>query len=131
MIKITFYRPKIFTRKYWRERKQLRQQGFLDEETFGLYHPLAKFILPRLRCFRECAFDEHKNGRTGARRSDWCKIVDRMIWSMNEIVEHDGCPPDEVPRGTEEEEDRKRRRYFAKLQEGLTLFGRHFMGLWW
>ena len=28
MIKITFYRPKIFTRKYWRERKQLRQQGF-------------------------------------------------------------------------------------------------------
>ena len=32
MIRITFYRPKIFTREFWRKWKQKRKQGFLDEE---------------------------------------------------------------------------------------------------
>lgn len=123
MIRISFYRPRIFTRKFWRHWKQRRKQGFLDEETYNLYNPIAKFVLPRLRCFRKHAFGEPP--------SDWCQIVDKMIWSMNEIVEHDGWwQPPESPISCDEEE-KERKKYYAKLQEGLTLFGKNFRGLWW
>lgn len=135
MIRITFYRPRIFTREFWRHWKQRRKQGFIDEDTYNLYSPIAKFVLPRLRCFREHAFGEHLGTRDGISRSTWCQIVDRMIWSMNEIVENDGWYPKEEPPDFSEEgmieSSRKRRIYYQKLQEGLTLFGRYFHGLWW
>ncbi len=130
MIKITFYRPRIFTREFWRHWKQRRKQGFIDEDTYSLYNPIAEFVLPRLRVFRKHAFG-HIESRDGIHVLTWCQMVDRMIWSMNEIVERDGCPPDDIPRGTFEEEDRKRKVYYAQRREGLTLFGRYFMGLWW
>lgn len=130
MIKITFYRPRIFTREFWRHWKQRRKQGFIDEDTYSLYNPIAKFILPRLRCFRECAFGRIYS-RDGISHDTWCQIVDRMIWSMNEIVENDGLHQENPKLIWTEEGERERKRYYAKLQEGLTLFGRYFQGLWW
>ena len=130
MIRITFYRPRIFTREFWRHWKQRRKQGFIDEDTYGLYKPIAEFVLPRLRCFRYQVFGQHFERMPSLPRSHWCRTVDKMIWSMNEIVENDGWY-----QGKEIfdpiESARLRRIYDKKLQEGLTLFGRNFCGLWW
>ncbi len=135
MIKITFYRPRIFTREFWRQWKQRRKQGFIDEDTYSLYNSLAEFILPRLRRFRYQAFPDHLGTRDGISRSSWCQMVDKMIWSMNEIVENDGSYPTKEPPDFSDEgmikSERKRRIYYQRLQEGLTLFGRYFRGLWW
>ena len=130
MIKITFYRPRIFTREFWRHWKQRRKQGFIDEDTYSLYNPIAEFVLPRLRCFRKHAFGPIES-RDGIQ---WCQIVDRMIWSMNEIIENDSTFPEKEPPDYSEQgmidAARERKIYYAKLQEGLTLFGKHFHGLW-
>ena len=144
MIKITFYRPRIFTREFWRHWKQRRKQGFIDEDTYNLYSPIAEFVLPRLRCFRKHAFGNRVTenddygpieSRDGIHISTWCQIVDRMIWSLNEIVENDSTFPEKEPPDFSEQgmidAARERKIYYAKLQEGLTLFGKHFQGLWW
>lgn len=122
-IRITFYRPRIFTKEFWRHWKQRRKQGFIDEDTYSLKEPLAKFIAPRLKRFGEVC---HHN-------REWQQLLDKMVWSMNEVATNGGWyeKPEDEPWGTPEEEWRKERIYYAKLQEGLTLFGRYFQGLWW
>lgn len=125
MIKITFYRPRIFTREFWRQWKQRRKQGFIDEDTYSLSGPLAEFISPRLKRFSEISHHS----------PEWQQMIDKMAWSMNEIVENDGSykepdPPNFSDQGMIDAE-RERKQYYAKLQEGLSLFGRNFRELWW
>jgi len=125
MIKITFYRPRIFTRTFWREWKQRHKQGFIDEDTFSLEFTIAKFVAPRLKRFHENEFrDDCSNC---GRNAEWCRMVNKMIWSMEQIAKSNGgdfIHPDDLT-------DEEVKIYYKKLQEGLTLFGKNFRGLWW
>jgi len=119
MIKITFYRPRIFTRDFWRQWKQRRKQGFIDEDLYSLEWTIAKFVAPRLKDFRNSG--PHDNC------PNWCSMLDKMIWSMEQIANSEGGTFID-PDGLTDEEVTI---YYNKLQEGLTLFGRNFRGLWW
>lgn len=98
-------REKIFT-------KQRLTRGFDDSETWSLRDTIAKFIVPRLKVFREVT-----NGYPGdLTEKKWATILtkiekafelvilDKMVWT-----------------------DKENKIY----QEGMQLFSEYFMHLWW
>ena len=120
---IQYWRPDWAS---WRGMRFLWQKitrGFSDSDTWALDYTIAKFVLPRLKCLRKMGFGhpacyEHKQ---------WWGMVDRMIWSMEQIAKGDGGSFIHQDGLTDEEVTA----YYNRLQEGLTLFGRNFRGLWW
>ena len=88
--------------------------GFFDDETWNLDYTMAKFILPRLKRFRDitkCYPPELKS------LDEWQKILDKMIWGFDSIVNgyDDFLNPE----------------HNKKQQEGLDLFSKYFTALWW
>jgi len=80
---------------------------------------MAKFILPRLKLFKElncgnpCDFTEES----------WDEVLDKMIFAMQAIA--DGS------WSYENEDIEEARAYWNRVQEGLELFGKYFRDLWW
>ena len=94
-------------------------QGFPDSDTWDLDRPMAKFIAPRLKRFKEL-----NNGWPSAdfpEPEDWNKAIDKMIYSMEALI-HDTLEGNDWEWIAEEQN---------KIQEGLELFGKHFTALWW
>lgn len=121
-----YWRPEWTTKRGLLFLWQKLTRGFSDDEVWGLYHGIAKYSLPRLKRLREMEF-----GHPGCYTAEqWWGMVDRMIWSMNEIVENEGWYQEPEPPIPWDEEQKERKKHDAKLQEGLTLFGRNFQGLW-
>ena len=59
----------------------------------------------------------------------WDYVMKAMIWSFNEIV--NPTPSGKRFYNKEGEFDRQKAKKFdAKLQKGLTLFGKYFSALW-
>ena len=88
--------------------------GFYDKETWNLDYTIAKFILPRLKRFRDvtiCYPPELKSF------DEWQKILDKMIWSFESMINDydDALDPEQS----------------KKQQEGLDLFSKYFADLWW
>lgn len=127
---VQYYRPVWTTKRGLRFLWQKLTRGFSDDHVWCLDYTIAKFSLPRLRRLREW-----ESGSPGCyTHEQWWGMVDKMIWSMNEIVTNEGSYPEEEPPNFSEEgmieSDCKRRIYYQKLHEGLVLFGRNFRGLW-
>ena len=89
-------------------RKELKQNGFDKSECWNLYITIAKFILPRLKYFRETtiSYPDNDKGMDG-----WHEILDKMIYSFDEILKDDSTDQD-------------------KIQEGLELFAKYYTDLW-
>lgn len=88
--------------------QQRLERGFDDSETWGLYSSIAKFILPRLRCFQEICTswldeEEHKN-------------INKMITGFSLVTddEHDMTNED-----------------YEVVYEALDIFAKEFFSLWW
>jgi len=94
--------------RYKKALKQLKTRGFSDDETWDLASTIAEFTLPRLKRFKRI-----KPGFPGCfdHMEEWDEILDKMIIALTAIVDDD--------RGDEQ------------IEEGLALFGKYFMGLWW
>lgn len=86
-------------------KKQRMERGFDDTELWNLDNTILKFVLPRLKAFKDVAvgtpynFDEEK----------WEECIDKMIKSIESIIE-DGDNVD---------------------YEGFELFKKYFFNLWW
>lgn len=89
--------------------------GFFDEETWNLDYTMAKFILPRLKRFREVVKRYPPELKS---LDEWQKTLDKMIWSFESIVNE----YDNVVLDLEQNK---------KQQEGLDLFSKYFTALWW
>ena len=89
-------------------RKDIKQNGFDKSECWNLDITIAKFILPRLKYFRETTISYPQNdmGLDG-----WHEILDKMIYSFDEILKDDPTDQD-------------------KIQEGLELFAKYYINLW-
>lgn len=107
--------------KWYRQRKKW---GFDDRETWSLDFTIAKFVLPRLKRFREltygcpcglCPGEYNSDVKTGMKK--WHKILDDMIYAMEIMADEE--------RWWKPETDRK------KVQRGCELFGKWFGNLWW
>jgi hypothetical protein len=108
----------------WRECKllwQRRVRGWDDSDTYSLDGTIAKFILPRLKRFKEvnngvpnvfCSQGTDIGGKI------WDSRLDKMIRAMELVIKnHD------TGIITQEEAE--------EITWGLNLFGQHFMDLWW
>ena len=93
--------------------KDRETEGFDESETWNLSTTIAKFVLPRLKCFRECHFD-HPYGITF---DEWNEILDKMIYAMNYAANEHNTTEENIA--------------FSKVKEGLELFGKYFLHLWW
>lgn len=89
-------------------------RGWDDAETWNIDDTVAIFTLPRLRRFARlrCGCP------TEISDAQWTKIIDQIIWSMEYIANGNHYV-------VADEEDRE------KLQNGLDLFGKWFLNLWW
>lgn len=97
--------------KEWSEQRQTL--GFDDTETWSLKTTISKFILPRLKHFKERHFD-HPCDITFEK---WDEILDKMIFSFDYYAN------DKLEIISEEN--------FEKVKEGMNLFARYFGDLWW
>lgn len=114
---IRFHWPEFLTKRYWRHWWQRRVRGWDDSDTWSLDLTMAKFILPRLKRYKEV-----NNGYPGNfTEESWDAVLDKMIFAMEVVKSDDFCS-----EGLEEAEA-----HWTKVHEGLELFGKHFRELWW
>lgn len=91
--------------------KQRLERGFDESETWNLYTTISRFIVPRLKAFKEsniCYPPE-------LTPDEWNAILDKMIRTFEIASNSDFMK--------EEEAD--------EFREGFTLFSEYFFALWW
>lgn len=97
-------------------------------DTWSLDHTLALIILPALKQLKNdntghpCGISSDPDPVCGECdcEKEWHTIMDKMIWSFEQIAE------DDINYHTPEEYKVQQER----IQEGLMLFGRYFSTLW-
>lgn len=92
--------------------QQRIERGFDDSETWSLDCTITKFILPRLKRFREIT---HSFPAEFEKAEDWYMILDDMIVAFQTM--NDTFTPDN-------EQDKI-------IKKGLKLFRKHYHSLWW
>jgi hypothetical protein len=99
-------------------KKQRKERGWDDSETWALYHPISKFVLPRIKRFREvtCGYP----GYLGS-MEEWYAILDHIIFAMEICSDEDkyyGCHS-------------LTKKDWERVYRGCRLLGKHFQDLWW
>lgn len=100
--------------------KQRIERGFDDSETWSLRDTIGKFILPRLRRFREITptHSDTPEYPDELSRTEWLQVLDKMIIAFELLIRDNG-----TFILSEDEE--------KQYQEGMDLFHEYFLGLWW
>lgn len=131
-----------------RQRKKwLKKQGSYvnPKETWSLDVTLAKYIIPRLKKFKEL-----ENGYLGRDEMDtpekWDEALDKMIQAFEYVIDLDEYWIDDpkydytdIMFGKNKEFYEKIKenkitediRRLAAINEGLQLFAKYYMSLWW
>jgi hypothetical protein len=93
--------------------EQRKTRGFDDSETWSLCDTIARFILPRLKVFKQnkCGIPSSLDDE------EWNTILQSMIDAFQIIDD------DETHMFTDEQHD--------TIDKGLTLFKDYFLNLWW
>jgi hypothetical protein len=111
-------------RLFWRECRLLYQRvvrGWDDSDTWSLDYTTAKFVLPRLKRFKELSIavpSEFCQNGVEIGSKIWNRRLDQMIYAMEKVIQHtnvDMLSTDEINR----------------MNKGLQIFGQHFTNLWW
>ena len=89
-------------------------------ECFSLYYPLAEFIYPRLKYFR----DSDKMGYPTELNSmeEWNEILDKMLFAFNFVLNEN-----RISQFTTGQEYQV---ILDGAMEGFKLFGEYFLSLW-
>jgi len=101
--------------------KQLKTTGISDTETWSLDATIAEFILPRLKRFKVV----NSGYPSSLTEKKWNEILDKMIFAFEwaladvDISEHADLS------------EKERKLKWKKYEEGMNLFSKYFMDLWW
>lgn len=127
---VDFFTPRYMRRKF----KHLFQRifrGYDDSETWDLGYTIAKFTLPRLKRFKELNEGYPCDGEIKT-YEEWNEVLDKIIWSLEKIANDEKDYPDwQKDLDNDCYSIEKEIKYNKKIQEGLDLFGKHLMSLWW
>lgn len=101
-----------------RYKNQRLERGFDDTETWNLDVTIAKFIVPRLKRFKEL-----NNGYPSKfkAKEEWDKILDEMIEGLELYEDKWKCNSDQNLTNLEE----------YKRKRAVKLLGEYFYDLWW
>lgn len=94
--------------------KQRKKRGFDDSETWSLVNTICSFTLPRLKRYKKvcnCVPPEME-------KDEWDNILDKIILSFELIVKNEGSW-----LWSEKEAN--------QVDEGVELFSKWFLHLWW
>lgn len=94
--------------------KQRKSRGFDDSETWSLTDTICRFIIPRLKRFK----DINDAVPYPLTRDKWNDIIDKMLLAFELTTREDGS------RIWNDEESKQ-------IDKGLDLFRKWFMALWW
>ena len=97
---------------YRQYKKRRKNRMYID--TFNLDYNISKYILPRLKIFKET----HMTFPPNLTEEEWNNILDKMILAFELTTRENGI------RIWSEEESKQ-------IDEGLNLFREWFMALWW
>ena len=117
-----------------------------DWDTWSLDYSLSQIILPLLERYKELNIGIPMKYET---IDEWNEVVDKMIWSFQQLKDDNW--EDQYYTGTIdfvtklndkgqyvlenigdfEADEEGLRKHYERIQEGLILFGEHFMDLWW
>lgn len=146
-----------YVKKLAKYKRQRIERGFDDTELWSLDRTIAKYVLPRLIEFKKVAngypanFDNFE---------DWIDVIDKMIYSFDHIINQEKYDeelekelgidwvgyfdekklPDgnyELIHGENYNEElmttyrRMQEEESIRIQDGLDLFGKYFLNLWW
>lgn len=102
------------------------KHGFWASDLWSLDCSIAKFVLPRLKNFREnlCGYP----GNDEMTLEKWEDIIDSMIFSLDHIVRD--LTDDSYCDDCREWDAEKVSTHFEKVQHGCELFGKYFQNLW-
>lgn len=140
-------------------KQQRVERGFDDTECWNLDSTIAQFVLPRLKNFKEhnIGFPGNEEIPTFEK---WNEIIDKMIYAFDHIVREDEYDEEKQKRhgvdflemyGFEKQKDgsaimvetpkynkqamenyrKEQMEDHRKIDEGLQLFGKYFLSLWW
>ena len=138
-------------------KQQRIERGFDDTELWNLDKTIAKYVLPRLIEFKKVVNGYPPECEN---ITDWICIIDKMIYSFDHIVNSEKYDDDlnkelgidwdgyfdkkKLPDGNYElihgknynEElmdtyHRVKKEESVRIQDGLDLFGKYFLNLWW
>lgn len=90
--------------------KQREERGFDDTETWSLAWVIARFILPRLKRFKEA----HCCYPPSLTMKKWDKKLQKMIDGFEEMTKEDNFDVD-----------------YKKVDKALKLFRKWYYDLWW
>jgi hypothetical protein len=100
-------------------KEQRMTRGFDDSETWSLDITIAKFLVPRLKAFKEC--DNGYPARLTEKK--WNKILDEMIEGFELYIKKD--------EWDFEPDINTRNEMYAKVNKALKQFSKYFQDLWW
>lgn len=106
-------KDKPFLIKRWvKHRYQTIRYGYNDSETWSLYSTTAKFMLPRLKRFKElnCSYPVNLTPE------EWDLILDELIWYLELLSTYD------EPNNEAES---------IRYNKAKELFAQYFEHLWW
>jgi hypothetical protein len=97
--------------------------GYRMKELYNLSYYLSKYILVRLKAFR----DHNSTYPPILSYNEWLTTLDEMIWAFEWEVSGEIDNPDTSKDGWEVEYDIK----WKKFNKGLELFSKYFRELWY
>lgn len=99
---------------YIKQKWQKLTRGYSDEELCNLDNTICKWLLPRLK-----AFKEKTNGYPSTLNSpkEWYDILEKIILAL-ELYNSDLL-------------DNQERARSEQIKEGFELFSKYFRNLWW
>lgn len=86
------------------------------EECWDLDNTLCKFIIPRLYKFTEINISSYPSTLNST--EEWHKIIDKIIWSFEFVLEKSSCSYKDWAINIE------------RYKEGMDLFKEYLMDLW-
>ena len=80
-------------------------------------------------CFDWYKEDDNKAWDLGHKQ--WCDIMDKMVWSFEQVVNRERDEQFHTKKnGLRHFDINAYKAYYEKVQEGLELFGKYYMNLW-
>ena len=98
--------------------KQREERGWDETECWNLDVTIAKFILPRLKTFKRI----HHGYPSELGEGQWEEALNKMIFAFEESITYDEWEFKLTPKELSEKQ--------KKIEEGLSLFAKHFRDLW-
>ena len=95
-------------------KEQRIERGFDDSETWSLTDTICNFIIPRLKRFMECATYIPASHTP----DEWNDVLNKILLALELITRDNGSRIFTVEE-------------YKQIDEGLDLFRKWFLSLWW